>query len=108
MYNTAPTPRTRARRMPARAAYERQTIDAILDEALVAHVGIVQDGQPYVIPTLHARIGDLVYIHDVWTRRRPSCAQGHRSTMPRTTRFLSGRAAFRSASLPPRRCPTRV
>lgn len=49
--------------MPSRAAYDRATIEEILDEALVAHVGFVQDGQPYVIPTLHARIGDLVYFH---------------------------------------------
>jgi nitroimidazol reductase NimA-like FMN-containing flavoprotein (pyridoxamine 5'-phosphate oxidase superfamily) len=49
--------------MPARAAYDREAIDAILDEALVAHVGFVQDGQPYVIPTLHARVGDVVYFH---------------------------------------------
>lgn len=49
--------------MPARASYDRETIEAILDEALVAHVGFVQDGQPYVIPTLHARIGNLVYFH---------------------------------------------
>jgi uncharacterized protein len=63
MKSAAPTPRTRARRLPARAAYDRETIEAILDEALVAHVGFVQDGQPYVIPTLHARIGELVYFH---------------------------------------------
>lgn len=49
--------------MPARAAYDRAVIDAILDEALVAHVGFVQSGQPYVIPTLHARVGDIVYFH---------------------------------------------
>jgi nitroimidazol reductase NimA-like FMN-containing flavoprotein (pyridoxamine 5'-phosphate oxidase superfamily) len=46
-----------------RGAYDRATIDAILDEALVAHVGFVQDGQPFVIPTLHARVDDAVYIH---------------------------------------------
>jgi nitroimidazol reductase NimA-like FMN-containing flavoprotein (pyridoxamine 5'-phosphate oxidase superfamily) len=63
MKSAAPTPRTRARRLPSRAAYDRETIEAILDEAFVAHVGFVQDGQPYVIPTLHARIGDLVYFH---------------------------------------------
>ena len=55
--------RTRVRRAPARGAYERAAIDAILDEALVAHLGFVDDGQPYVIPTLHARIDDTVYIH---------------------------------------------
>jgi nitroimidazol reductase NimA-like FMN-containing flavoprotein (pyridoxamine 5'-phosphate oxidase superfamily) len=51
------------RRVPARADYDRATIDAILDEALVAHLGFAVDGQPYVIPTLHARLGDEVYVH---------------------------------------------
>jgi nitroimidazol reductase NimA-like FMN-containing flavoprotein (pyridoxamine 5'-phosphate oxidase superfamily) len=49
--------------MPARADYARETIHAILDEALVAHVGFAADGQPYVIPTLHARVDDHVYFH---------------------------------------------
>jgi nitroimidazol reductase NimA-like FMN-containing flavoprotein (pyridoxamine 5'-phosphate oxidase superfamily) len=51
------------RRAPDRGIYDRATIDAILDEALVAHVGFVHDGQPFVIPTLHARVGDEVYLH---------------------------------------------
>ena len=51
------------RRAPARADYDRATIDAILDEALIAHLGFAVDGQPYVIPTLHARVGDTVYLH---------------------------------------------
>jgi nitroimidazol reductase NimA-like FMN-containing flavoprotein (pyridoxamine 5'-phosphate oxidase superfamily) len=49
--------------MPARADYDREAIDAILDEALVAHLGFAVEGQPYVIPTLHARVGDSVYFH---------------------------------------------
>ena len=57
------TSRTRVRRAPARADYERETIDAILDEALVAHLGFVDDGQPYVIPTMVARVQDTVYVH---------------------------------------------
>ena len=60
---TAPTPRVRVRRAPKRGAYDRAQIDAILDEAIVCHVGFVCDGQPYVIPTLHARVGDVVYLH---------------------------------------------
>jgi nitroimidazol reductase NimA-like FMN-containing flavoprotein (pyridoxamine 5'-phosphate oxidase superfamily) len=60
---TAPSQRTRVRRAPARADYERATIDAILDEALIAHLGFAVDGQPFVIPTLHARVGDTVYVH---------------------------------------------
>jgi nitroimidazol reductase NimA-like FMN-containing flavoprotein (pyridoxamine 5'-phosphate oxidase superfamily) len=43
--------------------YDRARIDAILDEAIVCHVGFVVDEQPYVIPTLHARVGDVVYLH---------------------------------------------
>jgi nitroimidazol reductase NimA-like FMN-containing flavoprotein (pyridoxamine 5'-phosphate oxidase superfamily) len=60
---TAPTDRTRVRRVPQRGQYERETIEAILDEALVSHVGFVHDGQPVVIPTLHARLGDRLYLH---------------------------------------------
>lgn len=59
----AASDRTRVRRVPKRAAYDRATIDAILDEALVCHVGLVSDAQPFVIPTIHWRIGDDVYIH---------------------------------------------
>jgi nitroimidazol reductase NimA-like FMN-containing flavoprotein (pyridoxamine 5'-phosphate oxidase superfamily) len=58
-----PSERTRVRRLPELARYDRGTIDAILDEALVCHLGFVQDGQPYVIPTLHARVGDELYVH---------------------------------------------
>ena len=60
---SAPSLRTRVRRAPSRADYDRATIDAILDEGLVAHLGFAVDGQPYVIPTLHARVGDVVYVH---------------------------------------------
>jgi nitroimidazol reductase NimA-like FMN-containing flavoprotein (pyridoxamine 5'-phosphate oxidase superfamily) len=49
--------------MPERGAYDRETIDAILDAALVCHLGFVHEGQPFVIPPLHARIGDRLYLH---------------------------------------------
>jgi nitroimidazol reductase NimA-like FMN-containing flavoprotein (pyridoxamine 5'-phosphate oxidase superfamily) len=58
-----PSDRVRLRRKRERASYERDQIDAILDEGLIAHLGIVEDGQPIVIPTLHARDGDVVYCH---------------------------------------------
>jgi nitroimidazol reductase NimA-like FMN-containing flavoprotein (pyridoxamine 5'-phosphate oxidase superfamily) len=61
--SAAPSERTRVRRAPARAVYDREAIEAILDEAQVAHLGFAVDGQPYVIPTLHARVGDVVYVH---------------------------------------------
>ncbi len=55
--------RVRLRRLAERGAYERDVIDAILDEALVCHVGMVLDGAPRVIPMLHARDGDTIYLH---------------------------------------------
>jgi len=60
---TTATERTRVRRLPKRGAYDSETINGILDEAFVCHVGFVVDGQPYVIPTGYARIGDDLYIH---------------------------------------------
>ena len=58
-----PTARTFVRRHPERGAYDRETVDAILDEALICHVGFVHEGQPFVIPTIHARAGDVLYLH---------------------------------------------
>jgi uncharacterized protein len=57
------TPRTKLRRVPNRGFHDRDTVDAILDEALIGHLGFVHDGKPAVIPTLQARIGDEVLIH---------------------------------------------
>jgi len=58
-----PDKRIRVTREPQRGRYDRETIDAILDEALICHLGFEVEGQPYVIPTLCARVGDLVYVH---------------------------------------------
>ncbi len=57
------TDRTTVRRLPKRAAYDRQTVYSILDEALICHVGFVVEGKPVVIPTIHARLNDLLYVH---------------------------------------------
>ncbi len=59
-----PSERVRLRRKRERGSHDRDVIDSILDEALIAHLGIVEeDGQPIVTPTLHARRGDVVYCH---------------------------------------------
>lgn len=58
-----PTPRTTPTRHADRVGYDRATAHAVLDEALVAHVGFVVDGRPVVLPQLHARVGDLLYLH---------------------------------------------
>lgn len=64
-----PTPRTTVKRGAARGAYERAAIESILDAAPICHVGFVDDGQPYVIPTIHARVGDRIYVHGAQKNR---------------------------------------
>jgi nitroimidazol reductase NimA-like FMN-containing flavoprotein (pyridoxamine 5'-phosphate oxidase superfamily) len=59
----APSARTTVRRLPERAAYDRETTHAILDEGLVAHVGIATDDGPVVIPMLYGRDGDRLLLH---------------------------------------------
>jgi nitroimidazol reductase NimA-like FMN-containing flavoprotein (pyridoxamine 5'-phosphate oxidase superfamily)/GNAT superfamily N-acetyltransferase len=65
----APTPRTALKRHAERGTYDRAALFAILDEALVCHVGCVVDGAPRVLPTLHARIGDSIYLHGARANR---------------------------------------
>ena len=58
------TDRTRVRRLPERGVYDRATVNAILDEALYCHVATVDEaGRPRALPTIHVRVGDVVYIH---------------------------------------------
>jgi nitroimidazol reductase NimA-like FMN-containing flavoprotein (pyridoxamine 5'-phosphate oxidase superfamily) len=59
----SPSRRTTVRRLPERARYDRETIEAILDEGLVCHVGFVDEGQPFVIPSVYARLGERVVVH---------------------------------------------
>jgi nitroimidazol reductase NimA-like FMN-containing flavoprotein (pyridoxamine 5'-phosphate oxidase superfamily) len=64
-----PSALARVRRMPKRGHYDAATVHAILDAALICHVGFVQGGQPFVIPTLHARKGDEVLLHGATSSR---------------------------------------
>ncbi len=59
----------RVRRVPDRGKYDRETVYKIIDDALICHVGLVQDGQPVVIPTIHARDGDNLLLHGATTSR---------------------------------------
>ena len=59
----SPTERTRLVREQQSASYDRETLYKILDDAFVCHVGFSAEGQPYVIPTLFARVGDAIYFH---------------------------------------------
>ncbi|MHB8671121.1 MAG: pyridoxamine 5'-phosphate oxidase family protein [Acidimicrobiales bacterium] len=57
------TSRTNIGRKPERASYDRDVVNAILDAAPICHVGLVREGLPVVIPTIHARDGDVIYLH---------------------------------------------
>ena len=65
----SPTERTRVRRHPERGSYDRALVHAILDEALVCHVAFVHDGQSYAIPTVFARVDELLYVHGAVANR---------------------------------------
>ncbi len=57
------TERNTIKRLPQRGHYARESVNAILDEGFICHVGFVLDGQPFVIPTGYARADDTLYLH---------------------------------------------
>ena len=61
--STPPTPRTQVKRLPELGVYDRAAVHAICDEALICHVGYMSEGGPRVIPTIHVRIDDTLYLH---------------------------------------------
>lgn len=61
--NQNPTARTRVVREAMRAVYDREAVYQILDEGFLCHVGFVQNGQPFVIPTSYGRKDASLYIH---------------------------------------------
>ena len=92
----APTALTRVKRLPKRASYDRDAIYSILDSALVCHVGFAIDGQPYVIPTLHVRIADRLYIHgSAASRMLGAAAEG--APIAVTVTHIDGLVLARSA-----------
>ncbi|KPI00792.1 Pyridoxamine 5'-phosphate oxidase-related protein [Actinobacteria bacterium OK074] len=70
-----PTDRTVPTRSANRAAYDKESVHAILDEGYVCHLGFVRDGAPVVLPTLYARVGGHLYVHGS-TGSRPLRAAG--------------------------------
>ncbi len=58
-----PVPRTIPTRLRERAEYGADAVNAVLDEALICHLGFVVDGDPVVLPMIHARVGQDLYLH---------------------------------------------
>jgi nitroimidazol reductase NimA-like FMN-containing flavoprotein (pyridoxamine 5'-phosphate oxidase superfamily) len=72
-----PSERTTVHRHPERGRHDRETVQAILDEALICHVGWVgPDGGPRVLPTIQARVGDTLYLHGSRAARAWKALQG--------------------------------
>ena len=91
-----PTPRTTVKRRAERGRYDRETVHAILDEAYICHVGFVHDGAPVVLPTMHARVNDTLFIHgSAASRMLRTLAQGVEACV--TVTLLDGLVLARSA-----------
>jgi uncharacterized protein len=63
MSTFTPTERSRVKRLHERGRYDEESVFAILDAGLIAHIGYVIDGQPYVTPTAYWRRGRTLYWH---------------------------------------------
>lgn len=59
----------KVKRLPQRGQYDKKSVYDIVDEALICHVGFTVEGQPFVMPTIHTRIGDTVYLHGAVANR---------------------------------------
>ncbi|HEU0101576.1 MAG TPA: pyridoxamine 5'-phosphate oxidase family protein [Mycobacteriales bacterium] len=92
-----PTARTRPTRAPQRVAYDRAAVHAVLDEAVVSHVGFVVDGVPVVLPQLHARRGDRLYLHGSTGARALLAAREGGLPVCVTVTLLDGLVLARSA-----------
>jgi nitroimidazol reductase NimA-like FMN-containing flavoprotein (pyridoxamine 5'-phosphate oxidase superfamily) len=89
--------RTSLHRYAHRAAYDRETIDAILDEGLVCHVGLQTDrGFPVVIPLAYGRSGDVVYLHGSAASRLFRGARSPEVEICMTVTFVDGLVVARS------------
>ena len=85
----------RVRRVPKRGQYDKDTIYRILDEGLVCHVGLVEDGQPVVIPMNYARRDDTVILHGAPASRLLKYVQAGRPVCVTVT-LLDGLVLARS------------
>lgn len=94
MSSFTPTDRTRLHRLPARGSYDRELVASILDEARICHVGFVVDGQPFVIPTIHARLGDRIVFHGAKASRMLAAAD---TPISITVTLVDGLVLARSA-----------
>ena len=87
--------RTRLRRHPERGRYDEATVHAILDEGIVAHVGVVTDAGPVVLPMAYGRVGGTLYLHGAAGNALLRAAEG--SPVCATVTLLDGLVLAKSA-----------
>ena len=97
MTSYPPTARTTPTRHAERVGYDRDLVHAVLDEALLAHVGFVVDGRPVVLPQLHARVGDVLYLHGSTGARAMLAARNGGLDVCVTVTLVDGLVLARSA-----------
>lgn len=93
----APTARTRPNRLKERVRDDVATVHAVLDAAVLCHVGFAGPGGPVVLPTLHARVGDEVYLHGStgsWLGRLAAAPQEICLTVTCLDALVLARSAF--------------
>ncbi|MDA2978545.1 MAG: pyridoxamine 5'-phosphate oxidase family protein [Actinomycetota bacterium] len=91
----SPSSRTKVKRLPERGAYDTELIHSILDESLICHVGFNTDSGPVVIPTIHARVGNTLYLHGSPASRMLRSTPGQEICV--TVTIVDGIVAARSA-----------
>ena len=87
--------RSTVRRLPERGGYDRDVIDQILDEALICHLAFETDQGPFAIPTIHARLDDVLYLHGSHASRMMRSTVGEQVCV--TVTIVDGIVAARSA-----------
>jgi uncharacterized protein len=91
------TPRTSPSRSAQRVSYDHETVHAVLDEAVVCHVGFVVEGRPVVLPHLHARVEEVLYLHGSTGARAMHVARCDGLEVCVTVTLLDGLVLARSA-----------
>ncbi len=91
------TPVTTATRLADRVSYDRAAVHAVLDEAVVCHMAFVVDGRPAVLPQLHARRGEVLYLHGSTGARAMRAARGDGLPVCVTVTLVDGLVLARSA-----------
>lgn len=84
-------------RLRERVATDRGAVNAVLDEALVCHAGLVVDGRPHVLPTLHVRVDDTLYLHGSTAARMLAAARPAGVAVCVTVSIVDGLVLARSA-----------